>query len=132
MAMSNDDTERAIAAHTDHYVQSMGAIPPSLRLLAEEAPAFFDGYSRMRSWALRDDAEGVLPLKYRHLLCSLLDCAGGNLNGATNHARAAVRRGLTVDEYRDAAVLLIITDGTPTWGEMGRKVLETLRGAENT
>jgi alkylhydroperoxidase/carboxymuconolactone decarboxylase family protein YurZ len=123
-AQPGDDV---ITRHMPHYEATMGSLPPGLRQLAEEAPAFFDGYSTMRKWAFRDDAEASLPLKYRHLVCSVLDCAGGNLSGAINHARAGVRRGLTPDEFRDAAVLLVIANGTPVWGQTARIVVETLR-----
>ena len=119
--------DEVISRHIQHYEATMGSLPPSLRQLAEEAPGFFDGYSSMRKWALREDSEAALPLKYRHLVCSILDCAGGNLGGAINHARAGVRQGLTPDEFRDAAVLLVITNGTPVWGQTARIVLETLR-----
>lgn len=124
---SKEEYAGVISKHEDHYVSTMGAIPPGLVDLASEAPGCFDGYSEMRRWIFRDDADADLPLKYRHLIGAILDCSNGNLEGATNHARAAMRRGLTIGEFRDAAVLLIIACGTPAWGQMGRKVLAELR-----
>ena len=124
------DSDEVLAAHRAHFDATMGEVPESLEQLAAEAPAYFHGYAMAREWLLRPDEDAALPLRYRHLLCSILDCANGNLGGALNHGRAAARNGLTADEYRDAAVVLIITRGTPAWGAYGRKVLAMLREEE--
>lgn len=111
-----------------HYVETMGGVPESLSALAEESREVFEGYSELRMWLLRPDDTETLPLKYRHLMLSLLDCAGGNLGGARNHARAAMNRGATAPEVRDAMLLLIIACGMPAWGGFGRRVVDMARG----
>lgn len=124
---SSSQTITALARHSKHYRETMGAVPESLREMAEIAPAAFEGYSVLRHSLLGPDREGRLQRKYRHLLCAALDCANHNLKGAENHIKAGIRAGLTPSEVADGMLLLVITCGTPAWGQFGRHVTKTAR-----
>jgi alkylhydroperoxidase/carboxymuconolactone decarboxylase family protein YurZ len=113
-----------------HYIETMGEVPPALREFAELAPAAFAGYSAMRAWILREDQEAALPLKYRHLIVAAVDVALGRVDGAENHAHAALRAGATADEVSDAMFALVLACGMPAWGHGGREVVALARQVE--
>lgn len=127
---ASEDTRSAIERHQTHYAQDMGRIAESQMDLADVAPGAFDGYAQMRKSIMGPDAVGRLPLKYRHIVVSALDCAVGNLGGAENHAKRAIKAGATSQEVADALVCLVMVCGMPTWGQYGRKAVRAARAAE--
>lgn len=108
----------------DHFVQTMGKMPVQLKTLSEMAPEVFAGYYDMRKWLMRDPPEGHLPIKYKHLIFSLIDVVLGNDPGAVNHARAGLRRGLTIGELLEGMVQVHMTAGVSVYGRSGYKVLD--------
>lgn len=122
--MSEDD----VTAGVEHFEATMGSLPAPMVTFVREAPEAFEGYIAMRTWLMRDPPAGALDRKIKHLIFCLLDVALGNLEGAVNHARAAVRSGLTIDELTAGVVQVYMTCGVATWGRTGYKVIDTLRG----
>jgi alkylhydroperoxidase/carboxymuconolactone decarboxylase family protein YurZ len=102
----------------------MGSLPAPMVTFVREAPEAFEGYIGMRTWLMK---EGNLERKIKHLIFCLLDVNLGNLEGAINHARAAVRNGLTMGELTEGIVQVFMTGGVATWGRTGYKVLDAIR-----
>ncbi len=67
-----------------------------------------------------------MPRKYKHLIFTLLDCVYNNVPGAENHARAALRRGLTIDELLEGMGQVLIVGGIGVYGTTGFKVLDNV------
>lgn len=109
----------------------MGSLPAPMVTFVREAPEAFTGYIGMRTWLMRPPPEGGLDLKIKHLIFSLLDVNLGNLEGAINHARAARRNGLTMQELTEGVVQVFMTGGVATWGRTGYKLLDALRSEED-
>jgi alkylhydroperoxidase/carboxymuconolactone decarboxylase family protein YurZ len=116
-----------VTAGIEHFEATMGSLPAPMVTFVREAPEAFEGYMGMRTWLMRDPPEGALDRKIKHLIFCLLDVALGNLEGATNHARAAVRSGLTIEELTAGIVQVYMTCGVATWGRTGYKVLDAIR-----
>jgi alkylhydroperoxidase/carboxymuconolactone decarboxylase family protein YurZ len=113
-----------VKAGVEHFEATMGSLPAPMVTFVREAPEAFEGYIGMRTWLMK---EGNLERKIKHLIFCLLDVNLGNLEGAVNHARAAVRNGLTMGELTEGIVQVFMTGGVATWGRTGYKVLDTIR-----
>lgn len=124
MDSTNQDLEGALERHKAHFMETMGRIPDSFVTMARVAPEAFDGYTRMREWALRPPPEGHLPVKYKHLLFAVLDAVRDNEHGALLHTKIAVEEGLTVGEMTEAAVIMLMLHGVNSWGKQGRHMIE--------
>ena len=123
MAATPEPSE-ALEQHKAHFLETMGKLPDSFATLARVAPEAFDGYSRMREWAMRLPPEGHLPLKYKHLLFVVMDALHDNQHGALLHTRAAIDAGLTLGELTEAMVIMLMLHGVNTWGKQGRYIIE--------
>lgn len=115
--------DEKVESGVKHFEGTMGHLPPPMKTFLEQAPGAFTGYIQMREW-LMQEGDGRLPLKTKHLIFCLLDVAFGNHKGAVNHARAAMRRGLTGAELTEGIVQVFMTAGVATWGRTGYEVLE--------
>jgi alkylhydroperoxidase/carboxymuconolactone decarboxylase family protein YurZ len=113
-----------VDAGVEHFEATMGSLPAPMVTFVREAPEAFEGYIGMRTWLMK---EGNLERKIKHLIFCLLDVNLGNLEGAINHARAAVRNGLTMGELTEGIVQVFMTGGVATWGRTGYKVLDAIR-----
>ena len=108
---------------TEHFQSTLGNVPPSIAVLAENAPDMLDGYVGIRRWVL-GSREGGLDLATKELIFVLLDVVYDNEAGALNHLAAAQRAGLTTTALLDAMVEVFMVGGIQTWGKVGHKVYE--------
>ena len=109
-----------------HFEETMGHLPVQMQTLSSNMPEVFAGYMDIRQWVMREPPEGAMPRKYKHLIFTLLDCVNGNAPGAENHGRAALRRGLTVDELLEGMGQVLIVGGIGVYGTTGFKVLDNV------
>jgi alkylhydroperoxidase/carboxymuconolactone decarboxylase family protein YurZ len=117
-----------VDAGMDHFTATMGNVPAPIVTMVREAPEAFEGYIGMRTWLMRTPEDGGhLEKKINHLIFCLIDVNLGNLEGAVNHARAAVRNGLTMGELTEGVIQVLMTGGIATWGRTGYKLLDTIR-----
>lgn len=125
------DVDKRVKAGIAHFKETMGELPVQMKVLSERMPPVFAGYMDIRQWVMRDPPEGAMPRKYKHLIFTLLDCVYGNNAGAENHARAALRRGLTIEELLEGMVQILIVGGVGVYGRTGYAVLgNVLESAE--
>lgn len=116
--------DAAVQVGIDSLTSTFGRVPESLQLLAEHAPGAFAGYGLMRDFAMRDrNRGGALDLKTKELILALLDALAGQTVGATKHAEAAMRLGLTLPELAEGLVLVLMVGGITTWNRCGAEVL---------
>ncbi|WP_424811297.1 carboxymuconolactone decarboxylase family protein [Roseococcus sp. YIM B11640] len=119
-----DITQDAIQQGVDSFMATFGRLPPNFALMAEHAPGLFAGYGLMRSFVMRDQAEGgALDLKTKELIFALLDALVGQTTGAKNHAAAAMRLGLTLPELAEGLAQVMMVGGITTWNLTGAEVM---------
>ncbi len=116
-------TDEAAQAGIDSFMATFGRFPDQFALLHQHAPAAFAGYGLMRNAVMQDRPQGALDLKTKELVFTLLDTLGGNRQGAENHAKAAMKLGLTVPELAEGLVQVIMVGGITTWNLVGQHVL---------
>jgi alkylhydroperoxidase/carboxymuconolactone decarboxylase family protein YurZ len=115
----------------DHFKTTMGGhLPVQMKTMSERMPEMFAGYMDIRQWVMRDEPEGALPRKYKHLIFALLDMVYGNNAGAENHLRAGLRTGLKVDELLEAMGQILIVGGVGVYGRTGYAVLDTILASD--
>jgi hypothetical protein len=125
MASSRDSaTMAATQAGLDHVQRTLGYVPDGFRILAEHAPEAFIGYMGLREFVFRAPPEGHLDIWMKEFIFVLLDIQSGNIRGAKNHLRAAIRAGLTIGQLTEGLVQLIMVGGITAWNMGGREVLE--------
>ena len=126
----NPALAQRVKAGVEHFEMTMGHLPVQMKTLSERMPEVFAGYMDIRTWVMRDPPEGAMPRKYKHLIFTLLDCIYGNDKGAENHARAGLRRGLTIDELLEGMVQVFIVGGIGVYGQTGYKVLDNVLASD--
>lgn len=120
----SDITQQAAQQGLDSFMATFGRVPPNFSLLAEHAPAAFAGYGLMRAHVMRDRGDGgALDLKTKELIFSLLDTLAGQTTGARNHAVAAMKLGLTLEELAEGLVQVLMVGGITTWNVTGAEVM---------
>lgn len=122
--------KRRVEAGIKHFKETMGHLPVQMQTLSSNMPEVFAGYMDIRQWVMREPPVGAMPRKYKHLIFTLLDCVYGNGPGAENHARAALRRGLTVDELLEGMGQVLIVGGIGVYGTTGFRVLDNVLASE--
>ena len=111
----------------EYYGSDIGRIPNAIAFAAKYAPEAFDGYMQSRMAVISDNPSHSLPKKYANLIFAILDVATGNIEGATNHSRAALQAGLNQDELVTAYVQAWLVAGfAAAWGKVCWHVLEQL------
>ena len=125
MTKPTDDEIKAGAAQAgiDSFMATFGRFPDQFQLLHKHAPGAFAGYGLMRDFVMQDRPKGALDLKTKELVFALLDTLHGDQRGATNHALAAVKLGLTPAELAEGLVQVIMVGGIGTWNLVGQHVL---------
>jgi alkylhydroperoxidase/carboxymuconolactone decarboxylase family protein YurZ len=126
----NPALAQRVKAGVEHFEMTMGHLPIQMKTMSERMPQVFAGYMDIRTWVMRDPPEGAMPRKYKHLIFTLLDCIYGNDKGAENHARAALRRGLSIDELLEGMVQVLIVGGVGVYGQTGYKVLDNVLASD--
>lgn len=118
------DIKRRVAVGVKHFEETMGHLPIQMQTLSDNMPEVFAGYMDIRQWVMQPDTTGAMPRKYKHLIFCLLDCVYGNVPGATNHGRAAFRRGLAIEEMLEGMAQVLIVGGIGVYGTTGFRVLD--------
>ncbi|HYF18456.1 MAG TPA: hypothetical protein VEA40_11365 [Ramlibacter sp.] len=113
-----------------HFEATMGHLPIQMKTMSERMPEMFAGYMDIRQWVMRDPPDGAMPRKYKHLIFTLLDLVYTNAAGAENHARAALRNGLTIDELLEGVGQVLIVGGVGVYGTTGYKVLDNVLASD--
>lgn len=113
----------------EYYEQDVGRYPDQVRIAVEEMPDAFSGYMEIRKYVLGgSDSPEDLPKRYVNLNFTLLDIASNNLEGAVNHARAALDSGLHWKELlQGLAQVWIVFGFASTWGRSGYQLVQALR-----
>jgi alkylhydroperoxidase/carboxymuconolactone decarboxylase family protein YurZ len=109
-----------------YYMEDIGRIPSAIAYAAKYAPEAFDGYMTSRR-SIIGESEHALPKQYANLVFAILDVVTGNIEGATNHSRAALLAGLKQEELVTAFVQAWLVAGfAAAWGKVCWHVLEQL------
>jgi alkylhydroperoxidase/carboxymuconolactone decarboxylase family protein YurZ len=116
--------EQAAQAGMDSFMATFGRFPDRFRLLHEHAPGAFAGYGLMRNALMQEKPAGALDMKTKELLFAMLDTLHGDKYGATNHAIAAMKLGLTLPELAEGLVQVIMVGGITTWNLVGYELMQ--------
>ncbi len=105
-----------------------GPVLDELERLARYCPEVLQGHMALRQAALAGPPHGVLPLKYKELICVGIECAiRRTAPPPTFHARKAIDAGATPHEVAEVVALCTMLRGIGTFWESGR---HALRAAE--
>lgn len=114
------------------FMSTLGTVPETIRAMAEYAPEALIGYARTRRYIMRSPAQGgALDLRTKELIYVLLDVAVGNLDGAKNHVRAALKEGLTLPQLAEGCMQVMAVCGIETWGQTGWKLCDFVAELQN-
>jgi len=119
-----------VAKGVAHFEETMGHLPIQMKTMSERMPEMFAGYMDIRQWVMREPPEGSMPRKYKHLIFALLDIIYTNNLGAENHARAALRKGLKIEELLEGMGQILIVGGVGAYGTTGYKVLDNVLASD--
>ncbi len=117
-----DDAD-AIASGKAHFMETMGNLPEAIRAFIDYAPGMFPGYLGVRQY-IYHETPGGLTLATKELIFVILDVVAGNLDGAKNHCRAALRAGVTVEQLAEAMIQVFLVFGVSAWGQTGYKLMD--------
>ena len=123
-AMRDGPNTVAVDAALAQIRATHGHLPEGFRILAEHAPEAFLGYMGLREFVFHAPPEGHLEIWTKEFIFVLLDIQAGNIRGARNHLKNAMRAGLTVGQLIEGLVQLIMVGGITAWNLGGREVLE--------
>ena len=123
-AVGDGPASDAVDAALDQIRRTHGHVPEGFRVLAAHAPEAFLGYMGLREFVYRAPPVGHLAIWTKELIFVLLDIQVGNVRGARNHLRNAMRAGLTVGQLTEGLVQLIMVGGITAWNMGGREILE--------
>jgi alkylhydroperoxidase/carboxymuconolactone decarboxylase family protein YurZ len=127
----SDNARTAIEKGRAHFAETLGRLPEPIRAMMEHAPEIFAGFLAFREAIYRPPSEGgYLDVKTKELLYVVLDIAAGNLDGAKNHAHAAVEAGLTSKELGEASMQVFQVFGITSWATTGYKVVDYVAALE--
>lgn len=121
---------KRVAKGVAHFEETMGHLPVQMKTMSKRMPEMFAGYMDIRQWVMRDPPEGSMPRKYKHLIFTLLDMVYDNGPGAENHARAALRQGLKIEELLEGMGQILIVGGVGVYGRTGYKVLDNILASD--
>jgi alkylhydroperoxidase/carboxymuconolactone decarboxylase family protein YurZ len=125
------DAQDAIEKGKAHFAETLGRLPEPIRAMMDHAPEVFAGFLKFREAIYRPPSEGgYLDMKTKELLYVALDIAACNLDGAKNHAHAAVESGLTSQELAEACMQVFHVFGVTTWATTGYKVVDYVAALE--
>ncbi len=123
-AVGNGPASDAVDAALEQIRRTHGHVPEGFRVLAAHAPEAFLGYMGLREFVFRAPPAGHLAIWTKELIFVLLNIQVGNVRGARNHLRNAMRAGLTVGQLTEGLVQLIMVGGITAWNMGGREILE--------
>jgi alkylhydroperoxidase/carboxymuconolactone decarboxylase family protein YurZ len=102
----------------DHYLETLGNVPPAISTMFEMDDEFAQCYTDIRELIYRERPDG-LDLSIKELLLVAFDLAVGNVAGAQNHLRAARRAGLTDTQLKEMLMGAFLVLGVSGWGQVG-------------
>lgn len=123
--MKTDDTllAQATQAGIDSFMATFGRVSDRFKILQEYAPGAFAGYGLMRNTLMQERPAGALDMKTKELIFAVLDTVVGDKFGAINHAIAAMKLGLTLQEMAEGIVQAIMVGGITTWNLVGYELM---------
>jgi hypothetical protein len=101
MTAISDAPDSDSDAALEQIRRTHGHVPDGFRLLAEHAPEAFLGYMGLREFVFRALTEGHLAISMKEFDSVLLDIQAGNIRGAHNHLRNAMRTGPIVGQLTE-------------------------------
>jgi alkylhydroperoxidase/carboxymuconolactone decarboxylase family protein YurZ len=107
----------------EHWVRTLGAVPELMATLRRMNEEYFASYTRMRRQLL-EERPGRLSNGAREIAYVVIDVMRDNLPGAKNHARAALKAGVTKDQIAELITILLLTTGMVTFGKVGKELWE--------
>jgi len=119
-----------VAKGVAHFEDTMGHLPIQMKTMSERMPEMFAGYMDIRQWVMQDPPAGSMPRKYKHLIFALLDLVYTNRLGAENHARAALRQGLKIEELLEGMGQILIVGGVGVYGTTGYSFLDNVLASD--
>ena len=112
------------ASFEQHYIETLGHVPPTITAMFEMDAGLAEGYTTLRKLYF-EERSGGLSSAMKELLIVMLDLADGHVPGAVAHLRAAKRVGLTEDQLREALIGAHLILGASSWDKVGRTLWET-------
>lgn len=108
---------------TQHWTTFLGEVPPIIESVKELSPSYYAHYTLARDDMLQDHPDG-LSLAMKELLFVVIDIWRENPAGGKNHIEAALRAGVTLQQIREAMVLILLTTGMVTYGKIGHELFQ--------
>jgi alkylhydroperoxidase/carboxymuconolactone decarboxylase family protein YurZ len=102
----------------NHYVETLGDIPPAISTMFDMDEAFGEHYTDIRELIYKERSNG-LSLAMKEMILVLLDITVDNRGGAINHLRAAQRAGLTKTQMQEMLIECFLVLGVSAWGKVG-------------
>lgn len=128
-----DANNKELQAALGDFMSTLGTVPETIRAMAEYAPEALIGYARTRRYIMRSPEQGgALDLRTKELIYVLLDVVVGNLDGAKNHVRAALREGLTLPQLTEGCMQVMAVCGIEKWGQTGWKLCDYVAELERS
>ena len=109
-----------------HFVATIGSVPPGVALLRRHAPEGFAEYAATRARLYRPPPEGALEVAAKELVFLVADVVAGHAEGACAHAAAGVAAGLTRAQVMEALEIVMLVHGHHTWASAGAAVMAHL------
>jgi alkylhydroperoxidase/carboxymuconolactone decarboxylase family protein YurZ len=89
-------------------------------------PSLTGSFMDLREWAMRREPDS-LPFKYKELVLTVMAIVMDADQSAVGHAQRAIEAGLTVREFEDTTVLILLTAGMTPIIKLGKRVLDEVR-----
>ncbi len=105
----------------EHYMETLGNVPPAIRSMSELDDRFFAAYTEIRQ-LIYEEREDGLPTSIKELLLVVLDITVSQGTGAANHLAAAKRAGLTRTQLQEALMAVFMVLGVSAWGKVGHSL----------
>ncbi len=107
----------------EHWMTYLGHVPPIIDSVKQLSPSYYRHYTEARDDVLQDNPEG-LSLAMKELIFVIIDIWRENPSGGKNHIEAALRAGVTLQQIREAMVLILLCTGMVTYGRIGNELFQ--------
>ena len=104
-----------------HYLDSLGLVPPAVTALFDMNERFGEHFTDVRRLIFEDRSDG-LPLAVKELVFVIIDAILGNVPAGIHHLRAARKAGLTETQLADMFLVLYFETGASNWGISGHRI----------
>ncbi|MBC2637576.1 MULTISPECIES: carboxymuconolactone decarboxylase family protein [unclassified Rhodococcus (in: high G+C Gram-positive bacteria)] len=113
-------TEKQLDKHWNTF---LGKVPPIIDSVKQLSPSYFQHYTQARDDVLQDNPDG-LSLAMKELIFVIIDIWRENPSGGKNHIEAALRAGVTLQQIREAMVMILLCNGMVTYGRIGDELFQ--------